>query len=269
MTALVAQDICAELGRRRVLQGVNFHIFKGELVGLLGPNGAGKTTLLRVLANLQCPSRGQIRLNDEDIGHYPARKLARLLAYLAQGRECHWPLAVEDVVALGRLPHRVPWAGVPADDWRRIEAAMRYTDIMHLRDRLITALSGGERTRVLLARALAAEPKVLLADEPVAGLDPAHQLDVMQLLQRLTEDGAAVVAVLHDLTLAARFCQRLVLLDQGRLVAEGTPEQVLTPENLARCYGIRAHYGESEGGLLVIPMHRNRSSGADALDTVG
>lgn len=267
MTTLIARGICAELGRRRVLEGIDFQVSPGELVGLLGPNGAGKTTLLRVLANLQRPCLGQIRLDDEDIGNYPSRKLARLLAYLPQGRECHWPLAVEDVVALGRLPHRVPWAGVPADDRRRIEATMRYTDILHLRDRPITAVSGGERTRVLLARALAAEPKVLLADEPVAGLDPAHQLDVMHLLHCLATDGAAVVAVLHDLTLAARFCRRLVLLDQGCLVAEGTPEQVLTPENLARCYGIRAHYGKSEGELLVVPVHRTGKPEAYEINT--
>ena len=238
---LSAKSLQVVLGGRPVLAGVDFELRTNELVGLLGPNGAGKTTLLRALAGLQLAQGGAVRLREREIGTYSASERARNLAYLPQSGLCYWPMRVAQTVALGRLPHRAPWAVVPAADDEAVQRAMRAADITPLADRTATELSGGERTRVLLARALAVEAPVLLTDEPTAGLDPAHQLSVMEVLKSRARDNAGVVVVLHDLTLAARYCDRLVLLDQGRVVADDVPRQVTTPEFLRQSYGIRAH----------------------------
>ncbi len=256
MSLLSAQGIGVELGKRRVLESVDFALAHGELVGLLGPNGAGKTTLLRALAGLQPLQSGTVKLRDRGLGEYPAAERARRLAYLPQGGQCHWPIPVAQVVALGRLPHRAPWARLPQSDREAVQRALHAADVAHLADRPCTELSGGERARVLLARALAVEAQALLADEPTAGLDPAHQLGVMELLRARARTGVGVVVTLHDLTLAARFCDRLVLLDGGRVVADDVPAQVLSERNLAQVYGVEAHQASGRDGLLVVPLRR-------------
>lgn len=259
MTPLVGEGLSVNLSGRPVLQDVDIHVRAGEVLGLLGPNGTGKTTLLRVLASLLRPARGRVFIGGQPAPTLRRRELARTLAYLPQDAECHWAMAVEHVVALGRLPHRAPWAPLDPDHWRQVHAAMAYTDVLPFIGRPVNTLSGGERARVLLARALAGEPRILLADEPVTGLDPAHQLDVMELLRSLAGDGAAVVVVLHDLILASRFCDRIVLLHGGRVAAEGATETVLTPDNLARYYAVRAHTVATPQGRFIIPFERIRS----------
>ena len=256
MTALEASTIGVTLGNRQVLDGVDLTVASGEVVGLLGPNGAGKSTLLRVMTGVLRPRVGSVRLDGRAIDSLARSQLARQVAYLPQGAGCHWPMAVEQVVALGRLPHRRPWAAMSSHDWECVARAMRTTDVEQFRGRSIGALSMGERARVLVARAVAGEPRILLADEPVAGLDPAHQLEVMAMFEGMAGDGAAVIVVLHDLTLAARHCSRLALLDAGRLVASGDAESVLSTEHLRECFGIRALRGESPEGRFVIPVAR-------------
>ena len=256
MSTLEAKAIDVTLGRRRVLERVDLRVAAGEIIGLLGPNGAGKSTLLQVLASVLTSYSGSVRLDGKSIGSIPRRSLAKLVAYLPQGAECHWPMAVEQVVALGRLPHRRPWAPMSRHDRDCVARAMATTDVEQFRGRSIGALSVGERARVLVARAVAGEPRILLADEPVAGLDPAHQLEVMAMLEHMAADGAAVVVVLHDLTLAARHCSRLALLGGGRLMANGDADTVLSTEHLRDCFGIRALSGESADGRFVIPVAR-------------
>lgn len=256
MTVLAASDITVTLGGWRVLDGVSLGLEPGALVGLLGPNAAGKSTLMRALAGLAPLSAGAVMLDGKPLGQWAHAARARRIAYLEQGARCAWPIAAARLVALGRLPHLGPWQRPAADDARAISAALADCDAAHLAERPATELSGGEEARVLLARALAGEPGAILADEPVARLDPAHQLQVMETLQRRAGAGAAVLAVLHDLTLAAQFCARLVVLDRGRIVADGAPRAVLTETLLRDVYGVRAAIGERDGAFYVVPLAR-------------
>ncbi|HET8726352.1 MAG TPA: ABC transporter ATP-binding protein [Alphaproteobacteria bacterium] len=262
MSLLAAENLTVRLGSRNVLTEVDFAIPRGKLIGLIGPNGAGKTTLLRTLAGLERPRVGRVTFDGVALGALNSTERARRLAYLSQGGDLHWPLSVARVVALGRLPHLEPWQQLKPADYAAIEAAMADCEITHLADRPAGRLSGGERARVMLARALAAEPDLLLADEPVAGLDPYHQLHVMELLAALARRGAGVVVVLHDLGLAARFCDRLALLAEGRMAALGTPDEVLQPDLLERVYGVRMAVAAVDGQLLPIPWSRPSSAEA-------
>jgi iron complex transport system ATP-binding protein len=252
MMDIEATGITARYGGTPVLRAVDFAARAGEMVGLIGPNGSGKTTLLRILANLHRPEAGIVRYSAQTAAELGARNLARRLSYLAQGGEAHWPMRVEALVALGRLPHRgAGWSD--ARDQDAVLRAMAAADVTHLRDRTMRQLSGGERMRILLARALAVEGELLLADEPTAALDPLHQLQVMSLLRASVREGHGVVVVLHDLTLAMRFCDRVVLLAEGGVLVEGRPAEVLTDAHLARAYGVDVVRGEREGVPFLLP----------------
>ncbi len=254
MTAsLVLRDVSVQYEARAILKGVSTSFAAGELVGLIGPNGAGKTTLLRACASLIPLSGGEIVLNETPLARWDRRARARIMGYLAQERAVLWPLSAERLVALGRLPHLGPWDTLSDADQAAVSQAMTATDVLHLATRPVTALSGGELTRVLIARLLAGAPEVLLADEPVSGLDPAHAMQVLDIFRSLARGGHAVIVVLHDLTLAARYCDRLVLLDGGRVAADGAPLTVLTPDRLAASYGITADILNHGDAPLIIP----------------
>jgi iron complex transport system ATP-binding protein len=252
---LSVSNLHASLGGARVLSGVSLDFDGPSFVGLIGPNGVGKTTLVRAIANL-IPFEGAITLDGVAIGAMETRARARALAYLAQGAESHWPLTVERLVALGRLPHLEPFRAPQSADEAAIEHAMRLADVETFRDRDVLTLSGGERARVLLARALAVEAPLLLVDEPVSSLDPYHQLGVMGVLRAYAREGRMVVAVLHDLSLAARYCDHLVLLNEGRIRANGTPREVLTPENLRAVYRVEARMSGEGETFSVMPTAR-------------
>lgn len=243
MSALHLNALRVRRADRNVLHGVSLTLAPGDCVGLIGPNGAGKTTLMRAALGL-IAHEGQSSLAQMS----PARR-ARAAAWLPQTREIAWPLPVRDLVALGRLPHRAGGLGVLAPaDRAAVDRALAQTGLGALADRPATALSGGEQARVLLARALAQETPLILADEPVAGLDPAHQIGAMQLLRARADAGGAVLVALHDLGLAARQCTRLVLLVDGRIMAEGPPAEVLTPETMRAAFGVRIWAGQTPLG---------------------
>ena len=241
MTALLTADgVRVRLGGRLVLDGADIAVDAGQMVGLVGPNGAGKTTLLRAIAGLQSVESGVVRLVGRRLDTIGARAIARELAFLPHGAPCHWALTVRRVVALGRLPRLGRRQRTSPADAAAVDAAMEDAGVAMFADRPVSSLSAGERMRVMVARTLAQQPRVLLADEPTAALDPYHQLRVMELLHRRAVGGAAVVAVLHDLSLAARYCGRLVLLRNGRVEAEGSPADVLTPTRIRSTYGVDA-----------------------------
>ena len=252
MTALMATGISASLAGQPVLRGVTFAASGGSFVGLVGPNGAGKSTLLRALANI-LPYGGEVLVDGRKLAGLPQREIGRTIAYLAQGDVAHWPLSVRTVVGLGRAPHAGPLSRLSVKDAAAIDRAIALTGIAALADRDITAVSGGERARALLARALAVEAPILLADEPVGALDPQHGLGIMQLLKDEADRGRLVIAVLHDLALASRFCDRLLVLRDGALAADGNPHDVLAAGSIEYLYDVSGHHGAHDKERFVIP----------------
>jgi iron complex transport system ATP-binding protein len=251
---LEARSIGVRLKGREVLRGLDFSAEPGRLTAVIGRNGAGKSTLLRVLAGLLAADGGAALIDGTAIAAWPRARLARSLAFLPQERTVHWALTARAVVALGRLPHRSPGAGESPADRAAIDAALAAADAAHLAHRPVPELSGGERARVLVARALAQEPRILVADEPAAGLDPAHQLTLFRHLAALAAAGRTVVVAVHDLSLAARFCDHIALVHEGRTLAAGPPPAVLTPRHLAAAYGIAARYQAIDGVPVVVPL---------------
>ncbi|MEM1385577.1 MAG: ABC transporter ATP-binding protein [Pseudomonadota bacterium] len=251
MTRLVLKDLSVDLAGRRVLERVELTVAPGDCVGLIGPNGAGKSTLMRAALGILPAAKGS-----SSLAALPRRERALAAAWLPQAREIAWSMTVKEIVSLGRAPYRRPGRTFGPADEVAVARAMRETDVTRFADRNSRQLSGGEQARVLLARALAQEAPLLLADEPVAGLDPAHQIAAMEVFAAYARRGGAVIAALHDLGLAARWCSRLVLLNRGLIVADGPPSEVLTAPRLAEVYGIAAHIAQVDDGLVVLPLAR-------------
>jgi len=236
---LDARNIVVHASGKPIVNTASLSVASGELVGLIGPNGAGKSTLLKAMLGLRPKTSGDVLLDGADFLAQPAHQRARTVAYLPQDRRVEWRLPAADIVMLGRYPHRARFGAPTPEDRAAVARALDSVDGRAFVDRPIAVLSGGERTRILLARALAVEAPILLADEPIAALDPYHQLHVMEILRARAQAGAAVLAVIHDLALAARFMDRLVLMHDGAIAAEGRPTDVLTSANLARIYRIQ------------------------------
>jgi len=256
MTDLVADAISLTLGGNRVLDDVSFAFRPGRVTALLGANGAGKSSLLACLAALRRPDTGAARLGGQDVQDIDRRVRARAIGLLPQSADVHWDIDVATLVGLGRFAHRGRWGETEADR-AAVRAALAATDMTDLADRGVERLSGGERGRALLARVLAGEPDWLLADEPLASLDPAHQLDVLARLRGVARGGRGVVLVLHDLHLAARVADDAVLLKDGRIVASGEADAVLTAPAIAKAYGIDVEIGRTpRGHRYILPVAR-------------
>jgi iron complex transport system ATP-binding protein len=245
MTLLDLRLLTVRRGLCPVVEKVNLTVGAGEFVGLIGPNGAGKTTLLRAALGLLPHDGGS------NLARLSPAARAREVAFLPQARDIAWPVDVETLVSLGRGPHLTGRMGDA--DRAAVDRALVRMGLENYRTRTATALSGGEQARVLIARALAQDTPLLLADEPVAGLDPQAQIKTMQVFADLAREGRGVVASIHDLGLAARHCTRLILLSQGALVADGSPRDVLTDDNLAQVFGVRGFHAETVDGPVFQP----------------
>lgn len=256
MTALVAQSISVTLGGAAILASVSASFLPGKVTAVLGPNGAGKSTLLACLAGLRTPDMGDVLIGGVSRAVLDRRELARRIGFLPQTADVHWDVDVQTLVGLGRFPHRGRW-GESAVDRVAVAQAMATTDVTQFAARRVQTLSGGERARVLLARVLAGTPQWLLADEPLANLDPAHQLDGLDCLRSAAAAGAGVVVVLHDLNHAARVADQVLLLRDGKLVAHGPPDAVLTEALIAQTYGVDTYLGTTPAGQrFIIPTAR-------------
>jgi iron complex transport system ATP-binding protein len=251
--SLRLEHINYHAGERRILQDISLQVTSGELVAIVGRNGAGKSTLLHVIAGLLPVSQGDVRLDGQPLSHFRRKALARQMALLPQQARIDFGFQVNDIVRMGRYPHRGRFRSASPHDEAVVHQAMAVTSTVFLSQRLITEVSGGERQLILLAQALAQEPQFLLLDEPTANLDIAHQCHVMQLLQRLARDGMGVVAVMHDLSMAVRCFPRLILLDNGAVVADGPPTAVLSVETINHVFQVQARfYQDQEHGVPLL-----------------
>jgi iron complex transport system ATP-binding protein len=239
------RNVCLQYGLRDVVRDVSVQIEEGEFFVIIGPNGAGKTTLLKSITGLHRLTAGEILLRQRSVSKYSRKELARLLAMVPQHINAEFPFTVAETVIMGRYPHLGLLAVEGKRDLEIAEQAMAFTEVLHLADRRLGQLSGGERQRVIIARAICQQSKVLLLDEPTASLDPAHQLRIMDLMERLRQqEQITIIMVSHDLNLASAYADRLLLLNEGRVAALGTPNEVLSCATLEQSYGCRLHVDE-------------------------
>ena len=255
MTSLEVRDLKYLYDKHIVLDGVDLKIKEGEVLGILGPNGCGKTTLLRNLNKNLSPNGGCILLNDMDMQFIQKKDVAKEIAVVPQTNEIYFSFTVRDIVAMGRMPFQRMMGGETHEDRRIIDAAMEQTGVMKFADRHINTMSGGERQRVIIARAIAQTPKIILMDEPTLHLDISMQFDALNLVYKLSrEKGLTVVIVSHDLGMVARYCDRIVMLHDHKIHALGTPQEVLTPENMRAVFNVDAEliYDEKIGKHTVL-----------------
>ena len=236
--AAEAKDITVGYGEHTVLKSVSLAIEQGGFLGILGPNGCGKTTFLRSLSKVLKPEDGVVYIDGKTVSSYDAKTFAKIVGCVSQETETGFEFSVRDIVLMGRHPHIGRLAPLTAGDYAIADEAMRFTNTLQFKDRLVTELSGGERQRVLIAKTLAQQPKILLLDEPTNHLDVCHQIEILQLIRSLTPK-ITVIGVLHDLNLASYFCDRIVLMEKGQILSVGTPAEVLTPEQVYNVFSVR------------------------------
>ena len=251
MTRLAANNLRVVADDAVLLDDASLSLAAGEVVAILGPNGAGKTTLLRALLGLIDVDGGESRLNDRDIAGFAADERARQISYLPQRRPLAWPNRVYDVIALGRFAHGAALGSLGDEDKQAVDRAIAACDLGSLAGRSADSLSGGELARVHFARAFAAQAPLLIADEPVAALDPRHQLRIANLIRQFVNDGGGTMVVLHEVSMAARIADRLVWMKDGRIIADGTPDDTLTTEMIANVYGIDVRITQDDDGFDI------------------
>jgi len=243
------RDLAKDFGNGPVLEGIDLDLFAGAMVGLIGPNGAGKTTLLSLLMGLLRPSAGQVLVGGRPLSGLSRRRLARIMSLVPQEFEIGFAFRVRDIIAMGRYPYLGRFQVPGPADLAAVDEAMALTGVGALAQRTIDTLSGGERQRVLIARAVAQQTPIVLLDEVTANLDLSHQLEVLELARGMAADGRLVIAAIHDLAMASRYCDRLLLLADGCLQADGPARTVLTPRNLRRFFNVEVEIAEAPGGV--------------------
>lgn len=253
-SSLMCNNLSFSYDKKALLDNINLTFTSGECVALIGANGAGKSTLLQLLLGLVKGKSGDVLLNKQPILDYPRKKIAQQIAFVPQSIDLPYAFSVQELVAMGRNPYLSAFEFETQNDKDIIKSALNQTDISHLQDRLVSTLSGGERQRVIIARAIAQKTVSILFDEPIASLDICHQIETLQLIRSLSQSGKLTITALHDLNLAAEYCDRLILIGKSNtgtqtIIADGTPEQVLTPINLAEHFSIKADICKTGQGI--------------------
>ena len=268
--SLEVRSVSASYGVKKVLESVDFKAERGEFLGIIGPNGSGKTTLLRTILRILKPKMGVVMINKRNIWDFNEKEFAKIFACVPQDTHISFDFTAIDVVLMGRNPHLRRFEFESERDFEIARRCMLLTKCWHLAERPVTELSGGERQRVLIARALAQEPKVLLLDEPTAHLDINYQIEIMELLRELASSGLIIIAAIHDLNLASQFCDRLILLHSGKIEAIGEPEAVITAENIRKTFGadVVVRRNEITGRIFVLPLlaqHKREDAAAEGV----
>jgi iron complex transport system ATP-binding protein len=263
MTELAASDVMFYRGGRTIIERVNFRAQSGEFVAVIGANGAGKSTLLSALAGLLTPDLGKVSVDDCALANLTRAEIARRRSYLPQNPRCEWPISVERLIALGLTPTLPAFGGLPAGMQAQVDDMLDEWDLLPHRSQAATTLSGGELARAMLARALVGNPDILIADEPISGLDPRHALDTVARLRNLALGGKLIIASIHDLTLAARYATRIFALDHGRVAADGRPGDILTSDLLRTVFEVEACISGTGDSVFVdylAPLHARTAS---------
>jgi iron complex transport system ATP-binding protein len=256
MSTLEAKGVAVQRDGRQILSGVSWRLSSGELQAVVGPNGSGKSTLLRAMCGIWPVSEGAVLLDGQPLGKLPRREISRRISFVPQETGMYFAFTVQEIVAMGRHPHRGRFARETAVDQQAVRTALERCDIAQLSGRLVNTLSGGERQRVLIARSLAVEPEFILLDEPTASLDVEHTLEILDLCRALAKAGQCVVLATHDLNAVARYAASVALVNGGRLVDSGDRERVLSPERLQQVFGIRAEVLSTSDGQPAYVFHR-------------
>lgn len=257
MYALEVQNLKIGYGKELVLDGISFNIEKGKFVSIIGPNGSGKSTLLKTLNHLYIPWEGEILIDGNDINRLKKKELAKEIALVPQETNIDYEFTVEDVVLMGRHPHKGRFQKEDENDYKIINEALKMTNTLHLRDRVITEISGGERQRVIIAKALAQKPSIILLDEPTSHLDINHQIEILNLLKKLNkENGTTIILVIHDINLGVRYSDEIIMLNERKVLGIGSPEEVITKENIELAYNIKVVIEKNKhtDSLYLIPV---------------
>lgn len=257
MNLIEVENLKFGYGKQLVLNGVSFNVKKGEFISIIGPNGSGKSTLLKILNNLYNPCEGKIFIDGNDIKSFKKRDLAKKMGLVLQDTNIDYEFTVEDIVLMGRHPHKGRWEKEDANDYKIVNESLEMTDTTYLKDRIITEVSGGERQRVMIAKALAQKPSIILLDEPTSHLDINHQVEILKLLKRMNkENGTTIILVIHDINLGIRYSDKVILLNEGKIVEMGDAEKVITKENVEMTYNINVAIERNQhtNSLYVTPL---------------
>ncbi len=266
---ITASDLALTYNGHRVVDGFNLKLNERSVIGLVGPNGSGKTTVLRGLAGLLEPVSGNALIGGKQAARMDKQQRARMVGWVPQQESSAWPLTVQEVVRLGRAPHRGWFMPFTPADMEIVERSLARADLLDLKHRPVTKLSGGEFQRVLIARVLAQEPRVMILDEPTTSLDIQHQIQVLDLVRGLVqEQGLSIIMAIHDLNMAARYCDGLVLMHKGRQISSGLPEEVLTPENFRAVFGVDARLYRDPWNEWAVTVRDGHKDGYEK-DTTG